>query len=506
MTLVRLLAWMRLRSLRNSTRSEQVFLVGKVLATVIAWVAAFAVGRAAAVRSSEVGIGCLAISHHLWSFSLAAWGAFILLAVPGALRRAFVDPEAAVLMTQPLPRGRRFRILYGDLWLRNVLQLVPLVLVTLLPALRGLPLAAGAGWMVLMTLGTGVALGVLLLVVFSVVLLLAHELDRRVAAVLAVATGVGVSAALIVVGGKSPTGSPWLGAAVLLTLLALVLGPGAEPAGHLYVRAFLNRRGHPGKRLRLLARPGIGAAWTRLTLRLPPALGAVLFKDGTVQRRNPVAWLRLGLLALAPLLASPVHRAFGGQIGRMAGGTAFPVIFTLVVLLVAIHESLSAAIAGEGRRMLIAAEVPGGLLKMLRAKMVIWVGGSTLVGAGLAVAICLVLGQSPDQLAFASVTVALATAGSATLLLLASAWDLRTEEGSGEDPIERLLREEAPLGPRRMIAFLLLGPVFQGAAVMAMIRLPLPVALGGLAILDMLLVGISLSVGRRLLARHVRLG
>jgi hypothetical protein len=505
--LVRLLVWMRLRSLRNSSRSEQLFLVGKVLATVIAWFAAFAVGRAVAARS-PVGSGGLAFSHHLWSVSFAAWGAFILLAVPGTLRRAFVDPEAAVLMTQPLAAARRFRILFGDLWLRNALQLVPLVLVTMLPVLRGLSLATGAGWMVLVTLGTGVGLGVLLLVVFSIVLMLANELDRRAAAVLVVVTAVAASAVLPIVGGWFPTGSPWLGAAGLFTLLAIALGPGAEPAGHLYVRAFLNQRGRSGRgrRLRLSARPGLGAAWTRLTLRLPPALGAVLFKDGTIQRRNPLAWLRLGLMALAPLLAVPAHRAFGDQLERVAGGMAFPVIFTLIVLLVAIHESLSAAIAGEGRRMLIAAAVPGGLFKMLRAKMVVWVGGATLAGAGLAAAICLVLGQPPDQLALASVTVALATAGSATLLVLGSAWDLRTDEGSGEDPIERLLREEAPLGPRRMIAFLLLGPAFQGVVVLAMLRLSLPVAVSGLVILDMLLIGISLPVGRRLLERHVRPG
>jgi len=507
LTLVRLLAWMRLCSLRNSTRSEQLFLVGKVLATVIAWSTAFAVGRVVAARSPEAGDG-LAFSHHLWSLSLAAWGAFILLAVPGTLRRAFVDPEAAVLMTQPLARARRFRILYGDLWLRNALQLVPLVLVVMqLPVVRGLPLATGAGWIVMLTLGTGVALGVLLLVVFCLVLALARELDRRVAGILLVSTVVAMVGGLMISRGRAPTGAPWPGAAALCTLLVCALGPGADWAGQLYVRAFLNQSGHSGRRrLRLLARPGLAAAWTRLTLRLPPALGAVLFKDGTVQRRNPLAWLRLGLLALAPLLAVPVHRAFGDELARMAGGIAFPVVFTLVVLLVAVHESLSGAIAGEGRRLLIAADVPGGLFRVLRAKMVIWVGGATLAGTALAAGTCLVLGQSPEQLALATVIVALATAGSATLLLLASAWDLRTEEGSGEDPIERLLREETPLGPRRMIAFLLVGPAFQGGAVLAMIRLPLPVALGGLAILDMLLVGIFLPVGRRLLDRHVRPG
>ena len=516
MSLVRLLAWVRLRSLRNSARSEQLFLVVKVLATAIAWIGAFAVGRSVADHNPvALAIGGLAgagpsVPRHLWILSLAAWGAFVLLTVPGALRRAFVDPEAAVLMTQPLAAARRFRILFGDLWLRNALQLVPLVLVTLIPVLRGLPLATGAGWMVLVTLGTGVALAGLLVAVFGIVLALAGELERRVATVLAVVAAIGLLAALAIAGGGGPAISPWLGAVDLCVLfvlaLGVVLGPGAAAAGRLYVRAYLNQRGHAdrGRRLRLPARAGLGAAWTRLTLRLPPALGAVLFKDGTVQRRNPVAWLRLGLLALAPLLAVPVHRAFGDELERIGGGIALPVVFTLAVLLVAIHESLSGAIAGEGRRLLIAADVPGGLFKVLRAKLVVWVGGATLVGAALAAVVCLVLGLSAERLAVASLTVALATAGSATLLLVASAWDLRTEESGREDPIERLLREEAPLGPRRMTAFLLLGPVFQGAAVLAVIRLPQPVALGGLAILDLILFALALPLGRRLLDRHLR--
>ena len=61
-------------------------------------------------------------------------------------------------------------MLYGDLWLRNLLQLVPTALLVLLPALAALPAPAGLGWSFLILLGTGVSLAVVLAMAFLVLL------------------------------------------------------------------------------------------------------------------------------------------------------------------------------------------------------------------------------------------------------------------------------------------------------------------------------------------------
>jgi hypothetical protein len=122
----------------------------------------------------------------------------------------------------------------------------------------------------------------------------------------------------------------------------------------------------------------------------------------------------------------------------------------------------------------------------------------------LAAAVGAVLREPAGRLLLCASAAALATAGGALLLLLASAWDLRTDEAAGDGPVARLLREETPLGPRRLLAFLVLSPLFQAAVVVGLLGLPGPLVLALVAVADALLLGATLRLGERLLARHLR--
>lgn len=420
--------------------------------------------------------GGQATTGGLWLLCLGIWLGMGLLSIPTAWSMLSND-EAVLLLTLPLPPATRFRTLIGSLFLNNVPIGVLQILVT------GYVLVSSLGWygllwLVILQSGAIVAVACFQVITFFIVRGVFSPRHRWPA----IGASLAAVALCYVLAVASPSAvenwiRPELIGICLLLLLIAMLGPGATSPGRLYVAtcyAVQNR----DRALSAFVFPG---AWAlrRLSERQRNLEGALYAKALAIQGRNLFFWGRLVvayvLLALFPLLRGALNH-YGFSLTVLVGDYAalLPVIHVI--------ETAPNAISGEAACLAFYITAPLRPSQVLRAKLLVFLlpvlGEGFVMGIILSWLNRLSLLQAGDAL----LLVLLIIPGALCLLVWGSAWDAdlnRNVEGA----TERLLQEEGPFSPRRMLLFQI-SLCYLAVTILLCWKLPFALAISALLGLD----------------------
>ncbi|NJO81622.1 MAG: hypothetical protein HC828_01870 [Blastochloris sp.] len=281
---------------RTDTRMRMVFLLS------------IAFGLAAGVWSTnrlvaQVRIwqaaGLPVVEANLWLVCLSGWAAITFLAILALRQHGFASEESLVLFTLPIPPEARFRALYGQIFIEELVNWL-LLSTAILGVGLGLTMHwVAVGWMALLVVGALVAawcgIVVTLLVIHTLVL---HTRSRIYIATLLIGLLLlGATLAWYRAGPHAPIALPaGLTAGVLLILLLFLALPGARWAGALYERTFQAVQSQAqGRRVRYL--PGVRPLIAVLERSRTP-IAAICTKGVVRQSRSIIAWLRIGAIAL----------------------------------------------------------------------------------------------------------------------------------------------------------------------------------------------------------------
>jgi hypothetical protein len=479
-----------LKSLRNASRHDTqmrlalgVVLVFNIIA--VLWSA----NQLSARLHQWQAIGSPAMDAGLWSLCWLTWSGMSFFAALGSIRLAFSGDEAQLLVVLPIASASRFRTLYGLFFVENLWNWLLLevgvtsyVLVSSL-GWHALP------WLVLLQLGIGVVVLCTLVVTLWVIRYLIPR--ERVKTRIWVTMGTAIALLLLLAfkGSVNPNAlliwfRPEYVIPLFALLLAIALGPFANPLGRLYMAAFQTTQNWDRSRKPLTV-PGLHVLTSTFT-RYRTLTGALWVKSLLSQVRNVFFWLRLAMIVIGIALFPLVYTAIAHY-----GFSAVTLVAAYAAGLSLLHviEVAPNAISGEGNRLALYLTAPLELPRILRAKLIPFLlpvlSESIVIGLLLSWQRALAL----NQVAFALVAIVLMVLGNVTLLVLGSAWDEDLNLAI-EGTLQAILQEEMPVSPRKMGLFNLSVLLF---ALMFLLlwKVPALLALVGLVVLNaIILVGV----------------
>ncbi len=483
-----LLGWrVHLRSLYNASRYDTKMSVAfGVVAIVNIALALWLIQQLTTLLHMWIAQGPFATTTGLWSVCLQTWAGMAFFAVIG-IQQALSSDKALLLLTLPIPRAARFRMLFGSFFLENIgvwflLQAVVMAY-TLISTLGW----QAVSWLVLLQVGIFVCIFVVLI---TTLLLLYAFIMRTYAALglVAVALFVFISLLLLMVVNRTLSlqrlaysMSPTFVSIAFVGGLIAALGPLAGCCGGLYEATFyaMQGRDHAGSRFTL---PGLrllsGLAQRQRTL-----VGALWYKALLNQSRNWLFWARivvtLVVISLFPLLhsaISPYH----------IPNNTFVVWFAAGVALLHALETAVNAISGEASRLALYITAPLTLARFLRAKLLLFGLPSCIEGVALGLFLCWRFELPISQTGPIIAVIALIVTATLSWLVIGSAWD-EDINLAVEGPAQALMQEEMPFSPRRLwlLNSCVVLYVALGAAVW---KLPLLFVIPLLASLDIVII------------------
>jgi len=480
-----------LKSLRNESRHDTQMRLALGVVLVFNIIAGLWSANQLSARLHQwQAIGSPALDAGLWSLCWLTWSGMSFFAVLGSIRLAFSGDEAQLLFVLPIASASRFRTLYGLFFVENLWNWLLLevgvtsyVLVSSL-GWHALP------WLVLLQLGIGIVVLCTLVVTLWVIYYLIPR--ERVKARIWVTMGTAITLLLSLALSFASKGSvnpnalliwfrPEYVIPLFALLLAIALGPFANPLGRLYIAAFQTTQSWDRSRKPLTV-PGLHVL-TSIFTRHRTLTGALWVKSLLSQSRNVFFWLRLVMIVIGVALFPLAHTAIAHY-----GFSVVPLVSAYAAGLSLLHviEVAPNAISGEGNRLALYLTAPLALSRILRAKLILFLlpvlSESILIGLLLSWQLALAL----DQVAFALAAIVSMVLGNVTLLVLGSAWDVDLNLAI-EGTLQAILQEEMPISPRKMGLFNLSVLLF---ALMFLLlwKVPAPLALAGLVVLNALIL------------------
>jgi len=214
------------------------------------------------------------------------------------------------------------------------------------------------------------------------------------------------------------------------------------------------------------------------------------------QSRNPFNWARAIVLAVYvlpfPWIYSRIVSYRFPETVAIAGYVSGLTFLTLV-------DASPSPTGSEGNRLTLYLTAPTDLPGILRAKLAVFLTPLLAEGLLLSLALGLWLQVSPGDLLYVVMLVALIIVVPTTVLIWGSAWDedlnLPVEGG-----MAALIHEQIPATPRR-IWLINLGILLFAAMLLLAWKLPAPLALPALALLDAAVMTGAWQFGRRYIQR-----
>jgi hypothetical protein len=457
------------------------------------------------VLSTWQAAGTLALQQHLWLTWLLAWLLIALFAALATYQYGLASDEALLLLIQPLSPATRLRALYGQVFLRGIASWL---IFEVASAGTALVLALGwtaLPWLLLLIAGASLvawlALIATLLFLRLIVPYLRQILELIASAVVLLTllsliihlTPRSISFALPTVDFSPP---PLIAFVCCLICLLLAMFPLASSTGQLYLSVFLRGQGR-ATASRPLSPPGLRLLLILLS-RSRTLTAALLGKGLLNQGRNVFAWARLLVLLIGFILFPRVRSALApwhlSPILQVAGYASLLAVLLLI-------EYAPYAISSEGNRLALYLTMPRGISPFLRARLASFLVPALLTGLMGALLFGLECDLSLPTLIAPLVLVLLILTAYIAFTVLGSALDEDLNVAI-EDRAQALIQEELPISPRRLQLLGLSFMLFAAQLYLAW-RLPLPLALSALALLDggviLLLWHISQSYLNRLL-------
>ena len=167
------------------------------------------------------------------------------------------------------------------------------------------------------------------------------------------------------------------------------------------------------------------------------------------QGRNLITWLRI-IPPVIMLVLFPALRSWCSHVGF--SNPLITVAFTVLLTMLPVLETAPNAISGEGSRFALFLTAPFHFTQLLFARLFIFLIPLLIETGGAGLVLSWWLGLSVIQIGFVLLTTVLIVTGSTALMVLGSAWDLDLHMFV-EGMEQRLLQEEAPFSPRRLVLF-----------------------------------------------------
>ena len=484
---------------RRDTRTRLALLISLLIQVILGVVSVI---RLLPVLAGWRAAGALPLQQHLWLILLFAWLLIALFAVLSVFQYGLNSNEALLLATQPIEPATRLRALYGLILLKGVG-----IWLLFEAGVLGLALAFDQGWAALpwfLLLVSGAALvawgalvGTLLVLRF-----LAPHLRLLVCGLVLVLIAFVLMAHLA--GWRfspvAPVWPAWLSPLLALpgSLVILFLGlfPLAHFTGQLYLTVFVRSQARVSAS-RTLALSGIRPLLILLA-RSRTLTAALLVKGLLNQGRHAFFWARVGvvlvLLAIFPLVRTSLLSLHLTPTLQVAGYASCLAALMLI-------EYAPYAISCEGNRLALYLIAPQGIARFLRARLCVFLCAALLVGLPSALLFGIWAELSLPSLLVALALVAFILFGYTTLTVLGSALDEDLNLAI-EGRIQALMQEEMPITTWRL-QLLGLTLLLSGCLFLLTWRLPFPLALSALALVDGVILLLMWRVSLRYIARQI---
>jgi hypothetical protein len=450
----------RLKSACNAVLSDTRLLTGVVFMLAFnVGLSVWSLGQLPGLIQHWRSAGDLTLTTGLWQLCLWTWWGISIFTLLNILQMGLRNEELLLLLTMPIKPAALFRTVYGflilDLW--NWLLLSAIIVGIALVTTLGWPALL---WLLVLYVGSGLVIFLVQVVALLAIhsLLTREQLKLRVGATLAFVLL--IIAALLVFHTASVHVllvilQPAFMLPLLILTLIIALGPLAGPWGKFCVMTLIVREGHNRLR-RAWTLPGILALQYRVQ-RSRTFEGALVSRALLSQSRNWIFWLRMvALLIWLPLsaLVHPLAARF------LISDTLFVAGYTTLLTVVLVLETAPNALSGEGSRFSLYLVAPLECLRILRAKLLLFLFPLLLIDLIMGLVLSWQLRLTAVQTGFALLAATLMTSVLVNLLVLGSVWDLDLNlQIEGIEQI--LLQEEGPFSPRRMalvnLCVLLLG-------------------------------------------------
>ena len=430
--------------------------------------------------------GAVAVQAGMLSVCLLVWVGISGIAMLEGLQQGISDDTAQLLFTLPIAPATHFRAMYSTFFLRRLWNWLFLEM-----GITGVALVMTLGWeqalvwLVLLQLGVGCVVYLSLMTVLLFLCSIFSFRREKIRYGLAIVLSCGVVAvawwlwhpATITVSFVVSWLSPQVVSLALIAILAIAMGPLAEPAGALYTAAFLAAQNLDRSR-KHIGLPGIQTCSE--FLRTYRTLTSALFVKGLLsQSRNVLFWGRIIVMLLAlfffPWIRNALTPYHITDVLLIVGYTSGLVLLTML-------EQASGALSSEGNRLTLYLITPLKLATILRARLIVFLLPTLITSLGISLALGLRVGLPFGEQGFASITVLLIITGCTTLPVWGSVWDENLNlviEGT----IQMMMQEEAAITPKR-IGLLNVSLLLFVSSLLLVWKFPPLLALSALMLLD----------------------